>query len=67
MKLLVNGKDQELPQESPTVVDLLAKLGLTGRPVAVELNKELIRKREHATTVLRESDQIEVVTLVGGG
>ena len=67
MKLHVNGKDEELPQESPTVVDLLAKLGLTGRPVAVELNKELVRKRDHATTTLSQSDRVEVVTLVGGG
>lgn len=67
MKLLVNGREQTLTQPAATVEQLLAQLGLAGRPVAVELNRELVRKRDHATTPVHEGDQLEIVTLVGGG
>ncbi len=36
-------------------------------PCAVEVNKRLVPHREHAAAELRDGDQIEIVTLVGGG
>jgi sulfur carrier protein len=35
--------------------------------VAVEVNRRLVRRAEHASTRLAEGDRVEVVTLVGGG
>ena len=67
MKLILNGDAFELTADPPTVTGLIDQLGLTGRPVAVELNEELVRKRNHEATVLSEGDKLEVVTLVGGG
>lgn len=67
MKLTVNGDSYELDEPEPTVAALLRHLGFDGRPVAVELNRQLVPKREHAATRLSEGDSLEVVTLVGGG
>lgn len=67
MKLTVNGDAYELDNAQPTVAALVADLGLGGKPVAVELNRELIPKRNHDHTPLNEGDSLEVVTLVGGG
>ncbi|MEX0742401.1 MAG: sulfur carrier protein ThiS [Phycisphaeraceae bacterium] len=67
MKLTVNGDNYQLDRPQPSVADLVEALGLTGRPVAVELNRELIPKRDHGETSLSEGDTLEVVTLVGGG
>jgi thiamine biosynthesis protein ThiS len=66
MRVHVNDQDLELP-ESATVLDLLGRLQLPGTRVAVELNRQIVRRAEHGTTTLREGDQVEVVTLVGGG
>ncbi|MCC7145798.1 MAG: sulfur carrier protein ThiS [Phycisphaeraceae bacterium] len=66
MKLTVNGHEQELPDHA-TVRDLVEHLGLGKAVVAVEVNLQVIPRREHTTTKLNPGDRVEVVTLVGGG
>ena len=67
MKITINGEVRELSRAQLTVADLLGELGLSGKPVAVEVNKRLVFKRDHGATNLREGDRVEVVTMVGGG
>ncbi len=62
----VNGETHEIP-DACTIETLLVSLGFSGKFVAVERNRELVPKRRHAETSLEEGDQIEIVTLVGGG
>ncbi len=66
MTVHVNGHETEMP-DGATVADLLERLGLAGRPVAVERNREVVPKDRRARVTLAEGDRIEVVTLVGGG
>lgn len=66
MVVTINGKSGEAP-EGETVAQLVARLGLAGQPCAVEVNRAVVPRREHAQRVLREGDVVEVVTLVGGG
>ncbi len=66
MRVFVNGEPTELPADQ-TVAELVAHLGLTGKAVAVEVNRQVVPRRLHEATPLREGDRIEVVTLVGGG
>ena len=66
MRIVVNGEERQL-HDRPTVADLVQSLGLAGAPCAVEVNKRLVPKREHASTALAENDRVEIVTLVGGG
>jgi thiamine biosynthesis protein ThiS len=65
-RILVNGQPEDVP-DNASVGQLVAQLKLTGQPVAVELNKELVPRRCHQETILHEGDTVEVVTLVGGG
>lgn len=58
---------QPHPTDATTVADLLQEQGLEGQAVAVELNQSVVPKREHADQPLKDGDQIELVTLVGGG
>ena len=68
MKLTINGEPRVLAgRESLSVAALLDDLGMTGKPVAVELNRELVFQRNHADTRLRDGDHVEIVTMVGGG
>lgn len=66
MTIVVNDETRELPP-STTVLDLIAALGLEKRAYAVEVNKRLVPRTEHAQRRLAEGDRVEVVTLVGGG
>jgi sulfur carrier protein len=50
-----------------SVADLLRRLGVANPRVAVERNKEIVPRAEHAATRLADGDVLEVVELVGGG
>lgn len=65
MTIQVNGQPTPLePGES--VRTLLAKRSLSPDKVAVELNRRLLPS-ERYDEPLKEGDQIEIVTFVGGG
>jgi thiazole synthase len=66
LTLTVNGEPRTLP-EPLSVADLLRHLGHESRKVAVEVNRDVVPARRHAEHLLRADDQVEVVTLVGGG
>ena len=66
MQVVVNGEPREVPAGA-TVETLLAALGLAGRPVAVERNREIVPRSVHGATPLAEGDRVEIVTMVGGG
>ncbi|MCP9337368.1 sulfur carrier protein ThiS [Stutzerimonas xanthomarina] len=66
MHIQLNGERYELP-DGQSVADLLQRLELTGRRLAVELNREIVPRSQHAATELVEGDQIEVVHAIGGG
>ena len=65
MNLIVNGDPHTF--NGTTVPDLVAELNLTGRRLAVEVNREIVPKSEHDTHTLREGDTVEVVHAIGGG
>lgn len=62
----VNGEARSVPAGS-TVADLVRALGLQPAQVAVERNKLIVKRADHATTVLAAGDRLEVVTFFGGG
>ena len=66
MRVIVNDSATELP-DAATVADLLVQLALPGTRVAVEVNRQLVRRNQHVDTRLNAGDIVEVVTLVGGG
>jgi thiamine biosynthesis protein ThiS len=61
----VNGSSRSI---SPgcTVENLLAELQLDTTGIAVELNRQILPRRDYGTT-LQGGDQLEIVTFVGGG
>jgi sulfur carrier protein len=66
MRIQLNGEPYECP-DALTVADLLRRLGIEGNRVAVELNLDIVSKREYGAVVLHEGDRLEVVHFVGGG
>lgn len=66
MRITVNGETREMGDDL-TVEALLAALDLQGKPCAVEVNRAVVPRREHADRSLADGDTVEIVTLVGGG
>ncbi|MEK6235375.1 MAG: sulfur carrier protein ThiS [Planctomycetales bacterium] len=67
INILFNGEPRTV-EEGISVATLLEQLQLAGRAaVAVELNRAVIPRDQHALQTLAAGDELEVVTLVGGG
>ena len=64
--VVINGQPRTF-EDGTTISVVLAELGLGERRVAVERNREIVPRAEHATTKLAAGDRIEIVTFVGGG
>lgn len=65
IELEINGETKKT--DAATIADLLEALGFTGQAVAVEVNQNVVPKKQHAETTLKSGDKVELVTLVGGG
>lgn len=66
MKLEVNGDAVEVP-EGLSVSELLEHLKVPRGRVAVEVNREVVGRADHAARRLSSGDRVEIVAFVGGG
>ena len=66
VSIIVNGRVQQV-DPGITVAALLEILKMNPKFLAVELNRKVIPRAEHRLTTLAPDDQLEIVTLVGGG
>ena len=66
LSIFVNGEPQQIAAEA-TIADLLKQLNMNPKFLAVELNRHVVSRTEHSSTKLSANDQLEIVTLVGGG
>ena len=65
-KATVNGEEMEL-LGNDTVSSLVARLGLSGDRIAVELNGSICRRCDHDGQAVVDGDVLEIVSFVGGG
>lgn len=65
MNLTINGEDRILSAAS--VSALVEQLGMKPDRVAIELNREIVRREHWAETSLQDGDRLEIVHFVGGG
>jgi sulfur carrier protein len=66
MDLEVNGEAMRVP-EGLTIEGLLDHLKISRGRIAVEINRELVRRDAHAAHRLSPGDHVEIVAFVGGG
>jgi sulfur carrier protein len=66
IRVTVNGRPRDLEREM-ALPDLIAMLEITHPRIAVAHNGEVLRREEHAATVIRDGDSVEIVRMVGGG
>ena len=66
IEVQVNGAAQRFESDTD-VAELLARLQLAGKRVAVERNGEIVPRSRFAQTALADGDRLEIVVAVGGG
>lgn len=66
MKIQINGEIKEITSEL-NLARLLETLALPNERIAVELNKEVVRKKDWENILIKDADKIEIVHFVGGG
>lgn len=66
MRVTVNGEERELP-DGLTLETLIAYLALAPDRLAIERNREVVRRADWPQTALREDDRVEIIHFVGGG
>ena len=66
MTITLNGDPHELPHPM-TIIELLARLEIDPRRVAVEHNLAVLKRVAYDTVTIRDGDTVEIVNFVGGG
>lgn len=66
MQIQVNGLAMEL-DDGATVSDLIQRMELAGKRLAVEVNEDIVPRSEHPRFSLNDGDKVEVVHAIGGG
>ena len=61
----VNGEDMNIACK--TIAEYLATTNYDMKRIATELNGDIVPKATYAETVLKDGDNIEIVSFVGGG
>ena len=66
MQIILNGQPHDCAAGS-TLAALLAATGHAQRRVAVEVNRAIVPRGQHAQRMLAEGDHVEIIHAVGGG
>ena len=66
IKIIVNGKQMTVNLKF-SLKNLIDKLQLPIKKVAIELNREIVNKKGISKIILKSKDNIEIVNFIGGG
>ncbi len=65
MKLKLNGKEKNV--EVNTLNDLISKLKMDKSLLYIQINGNFVKKDRYKNRLLKENDNIEIISAVGGG
>lgn len=67
MKVLINGKECELPSDVKSVKDLAEARNIPAGGTAIAINSSIVKKEAWAATFLNENDNIIIISGTYGG
>lgn len=67
ISLIINGNPRNFDEPELSVSQLVSKLGLEGKRLAIERNGEIVPRGVFTQTSLSSGDKLEIVGAVGGG
>ena len=65
-KIQLNGDSYEINNRS-NLNELLNKLKIDKNKVAVEVNGEIVERKNYQNLILNKNDKVEIVQFIGGG
>ncbi len=66
IKIRANGKIKSIPSNY-SLLDLIKVMKIPIKKVAIELNQEIVDKKNIKKINLKDNDKIEIVHFIGGG
>ena len=66
IKIIVNGKQMTVNLKY-SLKNLIDKLKLPIKKVAIELNRQIVDKKRISKIILKPNDKVEIVNFIGGG
>ena len=66
IKIKINGKFVKI-QDKSTLSNLVKKLQIPIKKVAIELNETIVNKKSLSKIIIKKNDKIEIVHFIGGG
>jgi len=66
MDITLNGSAREVPDQT-SAAELLLSLGLAGKRLALEVNREIVPRSRFEQHMIRPGDRVEIVHAIGGG
>ena len=66
MQIQINGDNKSF-SDGITLLELITQIEMPAQRIAVELNREVVRRSDWETTLLNDGDKVEIVHFVGGG
>ena len=66
MTIIINGEKKNIAGNF-NLSELLKHFSLPSERIAIELNKEVVRKKDWETIKINDADKIEIIHFVGGG
>ncbi len=69
MKLIVNGEEKKIKINSKNLLlsETLEFMGYNRKTVVVELNDLIVNSKKWDDVTLKDGDNLEIVSIVGGG
>lgn len=67
MQVQINGEPCEFADTPLRLKELIEQLSLASQRIAVEVNREIVRRADWEQTEVRDGDRVEIVHFVGGG
>jgi thiamine biosynthesis protein ThiS len=66
LRIEINGEPRDVP-EPVTLSELVRHLALAPERLAIERNREVVRRADWPQTQIQAGDRLEIVHFVGGG
>jgi len=66
IRCIVNGKDENIPADT-SIKKYLDSLGVNPALVAVEINDNVVERKDFEKTIIQSNDRVEYLFFMGGG
>lgn len=67
MQVQINGEPREFSDTSLRLRELVEQLSLAPQRIAIEVNRQIVRRADWEQTEIQDGDRVEIVHFVGGG